>query len=101
MNLFILFFRCFIYQPLLIEHFGDLICFTYPKQKNKSQMFFSADTISTDLAETCKVMPSQNPCQKVVNFNLEGSFNSAEDININYSEYTNNRPEDVSLLSKL
>lgn len=36
----------------LINHFGDQICITYPKQNNKSQIFFSVDIITTNLAET-------------------------------------------------
>ena len=100
MNLFILYFRCFVYQPQCQDFVdSDQICVTYPKQKNISQMFFSADIISTDLAETLRSNDPVKICAKKlrdecrnVNFNLERSFNSAEDINTSYSEYTNNRP---------
>ena len=71
-----------------------------PSKKNKSQMFFLADIISTDLAETLLSNDQVKICAKKlcdechnVNFNLDRNFNSAEVINISNSEYTNNRTE--------
>ena len=39
-------------KTMLINLLGDEICFSYPKDRQKSQMFFSAKIQTTDIAET-------------------------------------------------
>ena len=66
---------------MLIDHFDDKICFTYPKDRQKSQMFFSADIKSEDVAETLRrtdvikicAEKLRAECQKF-DFGLEGKL---------------------------
>ena len=39
-------------KKLLRNHFRDAICFTYPQDRSKSQLFFSAQIGSDDVIET-------------------------------------------------
>ena len=41
-------------KSMLIDYYGDEICFTYPKDLKKSQMFFSTRVKSEDIAETLR-----------------------------------------------
>ena len=41
-------------KSMLIDYYGDEICFTYPKDVKKSQMFFSTRVKSEDIAETLR-----------------------------------------------
>ena len=43
---------------MLIAHFGEDICFTYRKEKRKSQLFFLTKIASADLVET---LPLNDP----------------------------------------
>ena len=87
-------------KSMRIDHFGDRICFTYPKDKRKSQMFSSADIKSADVAETLRTTDAIKICAeqlredcKIFDFELAGSFNSAEDVDISYTKYIGNRPQ--------
>ena len=83
---------------MLIDHFGDTICFTYPKDCRK--MFYSTDIKCTDVAEKLR---STNPikiCEERLRdecykfrFHLERTYNSAEDCNVRYGTYTASRPQ--------
>ena len=42
-------------KQMLIAHFGEDICFTYPKEKRKSQLFFSTKIASAHLVETLRL----------------------------------------------
>ena len=85
---------------MLIDHFGDTLCFTYHKDRRKLQMFYSTDIKCTDLAEklcltdTIKVCVERlrDECYKF-EFHLEGTCNSAEDCNISYETCTASRPQ--------
>ena len=41
-------------KQLLIEFYGEDICFTYPKDKSKPQMFFSSSIRQADIVETLR-----------------------------------------------
>lgn len=59
-------FRTQRYQPefksLLIEHFGDKTCFTYPQKMRNSKVFFSACICSRDVDETLRLNSVINVC---------------------------------------
>ena len=42
-------------KQMLIAHFGEDICFTYRKEKRKSQLFFSTKIDSADIVETLRL----------------------------------------------
>ena len=82
-------------KNLLIDQFGEKICFTYPKGRKKSQRFFSTDISSKDVAETLRTTAStsiipDDLLQECLDydFGISGSFNSAEDIDISFERYT-------------
>ena len=84
---------------MLIDHFGDTIYFTYPKERRKSQMLYSTDIKCTDVAElrstdTIKVCAERlrGECYKF-EFHLEGTYNSKEDCNVSYETYTASHPQ--------
>ena len=85
---------------MLIDHFGDTLCFTYPKDRQKSQMFYSTHIKCTDGAkrlsstDTIKVCVERlhHKCYKF-EFHLKGTHNPAEDCNISYETYTTSRPQ--------
>ena len=41
-------------KQMLIAHFGEEICFTYPRDKSKPQMFYSTNICPADLVETLR-----------------------------------------------
>ena len=41
-------------KSLLIDHYGENICFTYPKDRKKSQMFFSTALRQVDVVESLR-----------------------------------------------
>ena len=76
-------------KSMHINHFGDRICFTYPKDRRQSQMFFSADIRSKDIAETIRRKDAVKICMELLleecksfDFGLVDSFNSAEDVEL-------------------
>ena len=42
-------------KQLLIERFRETICFTYPKDKGKSQMFFTTAICPADMVESLRI----------------------------------------------
>ena len=47
---------------MLIDHCGDEICFSYPKDCQKSQMFLAAKVKSVDIAETLRLNDNIKSC---------------------------------------
>ena len=81
---------------MLIDHFGDTICFTYPKDRRKSQMFYSTSIKSTENIRSTDVIKLcaeqlREEC-KNYKFDLDETFNLAEDCDISYENFTKNRP---------
>ena len=84
-----------------IDHFGDSMCFTYPKDRQKSHQvhFCSIDIKCTDVTEKLSstgtinayVERLRDECCKF-EFHLEGTYNLAEDRNISNETYTASRP---------
>ena len=76
----------------------------YPKDRKKSQMFFSAKVFLTDIAETLRsndpvkicAEKLRNECEQF-DFLLEGSFNDADDIKLSFDHYNQNRPNSWEL----
>ena len=88
-----------ILKSELIERYSDRICLTYPKEKAKSQMFFSTNLQASDIAETvCKtdstIICAKNLCHEceMFNFSLENSLKDANDLIQSYQLYKNNQP---------
>ena len=87
-------------KSMLIDYHDDEICFTYPKDAKKSQMFFSTRVKSEDIAETLRRNDFIQKCgeylpEKCQNLDLglKGSYCSADDIEINFNNLTQNRPK--------
>ena len=87
-------------KSMLIDYHDDEICFTYPKDAKKSQMFFSTRVKSEDIAETLRRNDFIQKCgeylrEKCQNLDLglTGSYCSADDIEISFNNLTQNRPK--------
>ena len=84
---------------MLINNYGEEICFTYPKDKKNSQMFLSSKVFAGDVAETLRCNDPVQMCAKIlkseceeVDFQLDKSYKSAQDLNISLLQYTEHRP---------
>ena len=85
---------------MLINRLGEEICFSYPKDSSKSQMFFSTKIRAPDIAETLRAAdPIQqcatelrNECENF-DFLLQGSFHAPDDLEISFKHYIQQRPE--------
>lgn len=71
----------------LVNHFGDKVVFSYPRQKNKSIMCFSRCVTPTSMAETIRTTDPISLCAKQikqslqeVDFDLQDRFCDANDL---------------------
>ena len=85
---------------MLISEFGQDICFSYPRDKQKSQMFFSSNVSSNDLVETLRSTDVIKACADKLkkeceefNFGLSNTCCDGSDIDVSLKEYDENRPE--------
>ena len=88
-----------ILKSELNERYDDQICFTYPKEKAKSQMFFSTNLQASDITGTVRKTDSIIICAKtsrheceMFDFSLEISLKDANDLIQSYQLHKNNRP---------
>ena len=61
-------------KSLLIDHYGENICFTYPKDRKKSQMFFSTALRQVDVVESlCNKTSTSNikSCAKTLESDIK------------------------------
>ena len=84
---------------MLIDCFGDELCFSYPKDRRKSQMIFSKKIQSVDIAETLRSIDVVKLCveklreeYQAFDFGLEDSYCSADAIPINYERFSKSFP---------
>ena len=84
---------------MLIDQFGEEICFTYPKDFRKSQMLFSTKIKTADIAETLRVIDPTKSCPETLrekscnfDFGLRNSYHSADNISVSYSQFIKSRP---------
>ena len=82
---------------MLIDHYGDETCFSYPKDRQKSQMLFSAKKV--DIAETLRLNDNiKSYAEKLreesrsYDFGLNNSHCSSEDLLISLNQLTENHP---------
>ena len=86
-------------KQLLIEFYGEEICFTYPKDKSKPQMFFSSSIRQADIVETLHFKNSIAECAqklrdecKNYSFNLDDSNCNARDTANSLNQYKLEKP---------
>ena len=86
-------------KNLLMEKFGEDLCFTYSRKRQDSQMFFSSKVKSTDIAEQVRSIDVIIKCAKRIrnqmknyNFDLDESYCDAYDISLIYDVFVKNRP---------
>ena len=76
---------------MLTKHFREEICFTYPLDRQKSQMFFSSKITSTDLVKVC-AEKLEKECDEF-SLDLSDTYLDAHNIELSLKEYEENRPE--------
>ena len=91
-------------KKMHISEFGQDICFSYPRDKQKSQMFFSSNVSSKDLVETLHSTDVIKACADKLkkeceefNFGLSDTYCDGSDIGLILKEYDENRPESWTL----
>ena len=94
-------------KELLIEKCGEDICFTYPRHRTKSQMFYSRPIPSESFVETIRSKNIYKKCANALkeecfkfNFELSDSFCDADDLDKSYECLENNIPESCDLFFK-
>ena len=76
-------------KTLLINHFGDVLAFMYPRDTRKSQMFYLSMIQTEDVIETIRVNDLVEVCAKKLksecksfDFDLDQSFRYASDLQL-------------------
>ena len=77
---------------MLTDHYGDEICLSYPKNRKKSQVFFSTKVKSVDIAQKLRLNDSIKSCAgklreecRNYDFGLNNSYCSSEDLSVTLS----------------
>ena len=91
-------------KNMLISEFGEEICFSFSRDKTKSQMFYSSRIKSVEIVETLR---SSNPiiaCAEILHteckefdFGLDNSYCDAKDVKIAINSYKSCRPNNWEL----
>ena len=86
-------------KQLLIEFYGEDICFTYPKDKSKPQMFFSSSIRQADIVETLRDKNPMVECAQKLrdecenySFNLDDTNCKARDVANSLSQCKVDKP---------
>ena len=80
-------------KDMIIDLLGDSICFSYPRVRKKSQMFFSSKIKTIDIGESLKECANvlRTECEEF-DFCLDESFNLAEDATLSLKYYLKDCP---------
>ena len=84
-------------KTLLINHFGDVLAFIYPRDKQKSQMFYLSLIQTEDVIKTLRVNDPVEVCAKQLksecksfDFALDQSFQYASDLQLGMEKLQSN-----------
>ncbi len=75
-------------ERVIIELYGDSVCFTYPNNKRVSQMVFSTKCNPVSLVESMRISPVQQVATELgqelkdYKFGLERSFSEPQDLQL-------------------
>ena len=84
-------------KTLLINHFGDILVFMYPRDKRKSQVFYLSTNQTEDVIETIRVNDPVEICAKQLksecksfDFPLDQSFRYSSDLQLGTEKLQSN-----------
>ena len=87
-------------KRLLIQHFGEEICFLYPKDRTKSQIVFSNKLQTTDLIENLRATDPIITAAKLLHketqqydFLFDDSFTASSHLVASHEIYQNRQPD--------
>ena len=89
-------------KTLLLKHFGDSICFTYPTDKKLSQMVYSSNLLKSNVVEAARQAGTKAAKSlsdelllecKEYDFGLKSTYCTSEDLALSMQHYTENRPQ--------
>ena len=90
---------------LIINYFGEGICFTYPNNRKKSQMFFSTNVHAGEIVESSHSKTDDDvviACTKILRekcnsykFDIDNSYCDANDVNISFNIHKERKLEKV------
>jgi len=85
---------------MLINQFGEDVCFTYPSDRKKSQMVFRTNIQCAEVVETLRSNDPVKLCAEKLriecesfDFSLDNSYCDASDIALSLQQYEQNRPD--------
>lgn len=87
-----------VVKHLIIELYGDAVCFTYPSNKRMSQMVFCTKSSPEALIESLRVPPIQQVATELAqelkeySFELQKSFCEPQDLKISMNLFSKNPP---------
>lgn len=86
-------------KNLLIKLFGEDVCIMYPKDRSKSQLFFSRSVTTEDLWEKRRSNDPVTVCAKLLRekvenyiFHLDDSYHAAGGLITSYTSYRERQP---------
>ena len=85
-------------KQLIVELYGDAVCFTYPSSKRISQMVLSTKSSPEALVESLRVSPVQQVATELAHeikeysFGLQKSFCEPQDLQLSMDRFTENLP---------
>ena len=85
-------------KHLIIELYGDAVCFTYPSNKQKSQMVLGTNSSPQPLVESLRVSPAQKVATELAqelkkySFGLKTSLCEPHDLQLSMDKFQNNPP---------
>ena len=86
-------------KQLIIELYGDNVCFTYPGNKRASQMVLSTNSSPEVLVESLRVSPVRQVATELAqelkeySFGLQKSFCEPQDLQLSNDIFIKNRPQ--------
>ena len=85
-------------KQLIIELYGDAVCFTYPTNKRLSQMVLGTNSSPGALVECLRISPVQQVATQLsqeiseYSFELQKSFCEPEDLQLSMDMFSKNQP---------
>ena len=92
-------------KVLLIKYFQDTICFTYPDDRQKSQMVYSSSLLQGSIVETLQSSEKSGPQKyalellhecKSYDFGLDETYCTSEDVKISMDRYKSHCPPKIA-----
>ncbi len=79
-------------KQLIIELYGDAVCFTYPNNKRKSQMVLGTNSSIKPLVESLRVSAAQKVATELAHLGLKMSLCEPQDLQLSMDKFQGSPP---------